>query len=263
LSLNKAVDKLRGPVNSKVRLTVVRAKTSQPIEVTLVREVIRVKSTRFHAEGDDVGYIRLSQFNEQSFDGTKEAIRSLETQLGTDKIKGYVLDLRKNQGGLLDQAIAVSDIFLDRGAVVTTRGRTPDDTQKFNARPGDSTNGKPVIVLIDGGTAAAAEIVAAALQDNRRATVLGTRSYGNGTLQTIVPLGAGEGALRLTTARFFRPSGKPIDGQGITPDIQVEQTVASSQSERQLETKDDKQLLRAIALLRGVQKNPFFPPSAR
>ena len=197
----------------------------KPIEVTIVREVIHVKSVRSHSEGDDVGYIRITQFNEQTTDGLKKAIGDLTTQLGADKIKGYVIDLRNNPGGLLDQAISVSDAFLDKGEIVSTRGRNAEETQRFNARPGDLTNGKPVIVLINGGSASASEIVAGALQDHKRATLVGTRSFGKGSVQTIIPLGAGNGALRLTTARYFTPSGRSIQAKGITPDIVVLQDV--------------------------------------
>ncbi len=155
----------------------------------------------------------------------KQAINDLNSQLGADKIKGYVVDLRNNPGGLLDQAISVSDTFLDKGEIVSTRGRNPEETQRFNARPGDMTKGKPLIVLINGGSASASEIVAGALQDHKRATLIGTRSFGKGSVQTIIPLGAGNGALRLTTARYFTPSGRSIQAKGITPDIEVLQDV--------------------------------------
>ena len=180
---------------------------------------------RSHAEGDDVGYIRITQFNEQTTEGLKKAISDLTSQIGSDKIKGYVVDLRNNPGGLLDQAISVSDAFLEKGEIVSTRGRNAEETQRFNARAGDLTKGKPVIVLINGGSASASEIVAGALQDHKRATLVGTRSFGKGSVQTIIPLGAGNGALRLTTARYFTPSGRSIQAKGITPDIEVLQDV--------------------------------------
>ena len=186
-----------------------------------MRDVIRVKSVRAHTEGDDVGYIRITLFNEQTIEGLKKAIRDLTSQLGADKIKGFVVDLRNNPGGLLDQAILVSNAFLDKGEIVSTRGRNAEETQRFNARPGDQTKGKPVIVLINGGSASASEIVAGALQDHKRATLVGTRSFGKGSVQTIIPLGAGNGALRLTTARYFTPSGRSIQAKGITPDIEI------------------------------------------
>ena len=163
LTLDQAVDKMRGPVNTKIKLTIMRKGADKPIDVTIVRDIIRVKSVRSHPEGDDVGYIRITQFNEQTTDGLKQAINDLNSQLGADKIKGYIVDLRNNPGGLLDQAISVSDTFLEKGEIVSTRGRNPEETQRFNARHGDMTKGKPLIVLINGGSASASEIVAGAL----------------------------------------------------------------------------------------------------
>src|SRR6201984_414330 len=221
LTLNQAVEKMRGPVDTKIKLTIMRKGQDKPIEVTIVRDVIRVKSVRSHSEGDDIGYIRITQFSEQTTDGLKKAISDLTSQLGADTIKGFVIDLRNNPGGLLDQAISVSDAFLDKGEIVSTRGRNAEETQRFNARPGDLTKGKPIIVLINGGSASASEIVAGALQDQKRATLVGTRSFGKGSVQTIMPLGGGNGALRLTTARYFTPSGRSIQAKGIEPDIKV------------------------------------------
>jgi len=198
LTIDQAVEKMRGPVNTRIKLTIVRKGEDKPIEVSIVRDLIRVKSVRSHSEGDDVGYIRITQFNEQTADRLKREIRDLTTQLGAAKIKGFVLDLRNNPGGLLDQAISVADAFLDEGEIVSTRGRNVHETQRFRARRGDLTKGKPIIVLINGGSASAAEIVAGALQDHKRATQIGTRSFGKGSVQTIIPLGAGNGALRLT-----------------------------------------------------------------
>ena len=181
-------------------------------------------------EGDDVGYVRITQFNEQVADELKKAIRRPRRTKTRDKIKGYILDLRNNPGGLLDQAVAVSDAFLNRGEIVSTRGRNPDDAQRFDAsRPGDMIKGKPLIVLINGGSASASEIVAGALQDHKRATILGTRSFGKGSVQTIIPLGGGNGALRLTTARYYTPSGRSIQAKGVTPDIEVLQDVPADQ----------------------------------
>ena len=226
MTLNQAVDKMRGPVNTKIRLTIVRKGVDKPLELTIMRDIIRVKSVRSHSEGEDVGYIRITQFNEQTTDGLKQSITDLKNQLGAEKIKGYILDLRNNPGGLLDQAISVSNAFLDKGEIVSTRGRNADETQRFNARPGgDLTGGKPLIVLINGGSASASEIVAGALQDHKRATLVGTRSFGKGSVQTIIPLGAGNGALRLTTARYYTPSGRSIQAKGIVPDIEVLQDV--------------------------------------
>src|ERR1700734_3545901 len=225
LTLNQAVEKMRGPVNTKIKLTIMRKGQDKPVDVTIMRDVIRVKSVRSHNEGDDVGYIRITQFNEQTTEGLKKAISDLTSQLGSDKIKGFVVDLRNNPGGLLDQAISVSDAFLDKGEIVSTRGRNAEETQRFNARAGDLTKGKPVIILINGGSGSASEIVAGALQDHKRATLVGTRSFGKGSVQTIIPMGADKGALRLTTARYFTPSGRSIQAKGIEPDIKVLQEV--------------------------------------
>jgi carboxyl-terminal processing protease len=290
LTLNQAVDKMRGPVNTKIKLTIMRKGSDKPIEVSIMRDVIRVKSVRSHAEGDDVGYIRITQFNEQTTDGLKQAINDLNSQLGADKIKGYVIDLRNNPGGLLDQAISVSDTFLDKGEIVSTRGRNAEETQRFNARPGDMTKSKPLIVLINGGSASASEIVAGALQDHKRATLVGTRSFGKGSVQTIIPLGAGNGALRLTTARYFTPSGRSIQAKGIVPDIEVLQDVpddlknrtdtkgeaslrghlkaegteeSGSQSYVPPDEKDDAALKSALDLLRGTTTNAAFPPNPK
>jgi carboxyl-terminal processing protease len=206
LTLNQAVEKMRGPVNTKIKLTIMRKGQDKPVEVSITRDVIRVRSVRSQAEGDDIGYIRLTQFNEQTTEGLKKAIADIGAKVSDDKLKGYVLDLRNNPGGLLDQAISVSDAFLQKGEIVSTRGRNAEETQRFNARAGDLTKHKPLIVLINGGSASASEIVAGALQDHKRATVIGTRSFGKGSVQTIIPLGSGNGALRLTTARYFTPS---------------------------------------------------------
>src|SRR5262252_1109605 len=205
LSLNQAVEKMRGPENSKIKLKIMRKGQDKPLEVTITRARIQVRSVRSRLEGDDVGFIRVTQFSEQTTGDLKKAISDLGTQAG-DKLKAFVIDLRNNPGGLLDQAISVSDTFLEKGEIVSTRGRNAEETQRFNARAGDLTRGKPLIVLINGGSASASEIVAGALQDHRRATVIGTRSFGKGSVQTIIPLGSGNGALRLTTARYFTPS---------------------------------------------------------
>jgi carboxyl-terminal processing protease len=291
LTLNQAVEKMRGPVNTKIKLRIMRKGGDKPVEVTIVRDVIRVRSVRSHSEGEDIGYIRVTQFNEQTTDGLKKAISDLTSQLGADKVKGFVVDLRNNPGGLLDQAISVSDAFLEKGEIVSTRGRNSEETQRFNARPGDLTKGKPVILLINGGSASASEIVAGALQDHKRATLIGTRSFGKGSVQTIIPLGAGNGALRLTTARYFTPSGKSIQAKGITPDIEVLQDIPDELKARTTDTKgesslrghlkaegdeqtgsqsyvppdpkDDKALKMSLDLIRGVTTNSAFPPSAK
>jgi carboxyl-terminal processing protease len=289
LTLNQAVDKMRGPANTKIKLRIMRKGQDKPVEMTLTRDIIHVLSVRSHAEGDDVGYIRITQFTEQTGEGLKKAIADLTAQHG-DTLKGYIVDLRNNPGGLLDQAIAVSDAFLEKGEIVSTRGRSPDDIQRFNAKPGDLTKGKPVIVLINGGSASASEIVAGAMQDHKRATILGTRSFGKGTVQTIIPLGQGSGALRLTTARYFTPSGHSIQAKGIVPDIEVLQDVpdnlkvpADTKGEASLrghlkaegdegtgsqayvppDAKDDKALHAAIDLIRGEQKNAAYPPDPK
>ena len=246
LTLNQAVDKMRGPVNSTVKLTVQRKERKEPLEVSLTRETIRIRPVRARAEGDDLGVLRITQFNEQTYEGLKSAIDKLSNEIGQDKLKGYVIDLRNNPGGLLDQAILVSDAFLDRGEIVSTRGRNAEETQRFNAKPGDLTKGKPLVVLINGGSASASEIVAGALQDHKRATLLGTRSFGKGSVQTIIPLG-GNGAVRLTTARYYTPAGRSIQAKGIDPDQEVLQEVPD-----ELKGKDE---TKGEAGLRGHLKN--------
>ena len=221
MALNDAIDKMRGPVGTKVTLTLLRTGEKKPFDVALMRAVIHVDSVKWHREGD-IGYIRLSAFNESTSSGLEKAVRDLKRQIGPG-IKGYVLDLRNNPGGLLEQAVQVSDDFLSKGEIVSTRGRHPEDTERYDARPGDITDGKPVMVLINEGTASASEIVAGALQDHQRAKALGLTSFGKGSVQTIIPLGEGGGALRLTTARYYTPSGRSIQAEGIVPDIAVAQ----------------------------------------
>jgi carboxyl-terminal processing protease len=289
LTLNQAVEKMRGPVNTKIRLKIMRKGGDKPTEVTIVRDIIRVRSVRSRVEGDEIAYIRVTQFNEQTTDGLKRALNDIQAQVG-DKLKGFVVDLRNNPGGLLDQAISVSDAFLEKGEIVSTRGRNAEETQRFNARAGDLSKGKPIIVLINGGSASASEIVAGALQDHKRATVIGTRSFGKGSVQTIIPLGSGSGALRLTTARYYTPSGRSIQAKGISPDIEVLQDVpddikartdtkgeaslrghlkadgdeqTGSQSYIPPDPKDDKALKMAVDLLRGATTNAAFPPDAK
>jgi len=285
LTLNQAVDKMRGPVNTKIRLKIVRKGVDKPIEVTLTRDNIRVRAVRAKVEGGDIAYIRVTSFNEQTTEGLKKEMANLQQQIGgQDKVKGYIVDLRNNPGGLLEEAVSVSDTFLDRGEIVSTRGRNPEETQRRVAKQGDLAKGKPVVVLINGGSASASEIVAGALQDQKRATLIGTRSFGKGSVQTIIPLGSGNGALRLTTARYFTPSGKSIQAKGITPDIEVMQDVpdelksktdtkgeaslrghlkaegggqeeTGSQSYVPPDEKDDKALHVAIDLLHGIKEN--------
>ncbi len=245
LTLNQAVDKMRGPVNTPVRLKLQRPGQKDPITVTLTRDIIRIRPVRSRVEGD-VGYLRVTQFNEQTFEGLRNAIEKLTTDIGGDKLKGFVLDLRNNPGGLLDQAILVSDAFLDRGEIVSTRGRNSDENQRFNAKGGDLTKGKPIVVLINGGSASASEIVAGALQDHKRAILMGTRSFGKGSVQTVIPLG-GNGAVRLTTARYYTPSGRSIQAKGIDPDQEVLQDIPD-----ELKGKDE---TKGEAGLRGHLKN--------
>src|SRR5215468_4112260 len=224
LTLDQAVDKMRGPVNTSIKLRIVRNGSDKPIEVSITRDIIRVRSVRASLQGEDVAYIRITQFNEQTTDNVRRAVSELTAQAG-DKLKGFIIDLRNNPGGLLDEAITVSESFLDRGEIVSTRGRNADATQRFYARSSDMTRAKPMIVLINGGSASASEIVAGAWQDHKRATIIGTRSFGKGSVQTIIPLGSGNGALRLTTARYFTPSGRSIQAKGIAPDVEVLQDV--------------------------------------
>ena len=290
LTLAEAVEKMRGPVNTDIVITVRREGVEDPIDITITRDIVRIQSVKWETMGDDVGYVRISQFNERTFDGLRRGLSELTTQIGADKVKGFVLDLRNNPGGLLDQAIAVSDAFLDRGEIVSTRGREESETQRYDSRAGDLTNGKPLIVLINGGSASASEIVAGALQDHRRATIVGTASFGKGSVQTIIPLGA-NGAIRLTTARYYTPSGRSIQARGIDPDLEVMQPLpdelkgkVEARGEASLrghlvaedggegersgsfayvprERDDDQQLGYALKLLRGIEVNQAFPPN--
>lgn len=220
LSLNEAVDKMRGPAGSEIKVTVRRGEAGEPIEMAITRAVIKVQSVRFRTEGD-IGYVRITSFNEQTQAGLEKAITTIQQEKGA-ALKGFVLDLRNNPGGLLDQAVSVSDTFLEKGEIVSTRGRKSEEGTRFNAKPGDMAKGMPVVVLINGGSASASEIVAGALQDHKRAIIMGTQSFGKGSVQTIIPL-PGHGAMRLTTARYYTPSGRSIQQLGITPDIEVHQ----------------------------------------
>jgi carboxyl-terminal processing protease len=220
MSLNDAVEHMRGPVNSKIKLTI-RRQGRDPFDVTVARAIIKIQSVKSHLEGNDIGYIRITSFNEQADSGVRAAMKALKQQSG-NHLQGIVLDLRNNPGGLLDQAIAVSNDFLDKGEIVSTRGRHAEDAARYNAKAGgDLTGGLPMVVLINGGSASASEIVAGALQDQHRAVLLGTRSFGKGSVQTIIQL-PGHGAMRLTTARYYTPSGRSIQAKGIEPDIVVE-----------------------------------------
>ena len=292
LTLEQAVDKMRGPVNSSIKLKIDRKGMEAPVEVTIVREIISIRNVRARIEGEDIGYVRITSFQgERTLEQLRAGIADITKQIPADKLKGYVVDLRNNGGGLLDQAIAVTDSFLDRGEIVSTRGRNADDTQRHNARPGDLTNGKPLIVLVNGGSASASEIVAGALQDHKRATLLGSRSFGKGSVQTVIPISQ-FGALKLTTARYYTPAGRSIQAKGIAPDVELIQDLpddlkgkVETRGESSLrghlkagdkeeekggspayvppDSKDDKQLHLALDLLRGVQKHSSFPPNPK
>jgi carboxyl-terminal processing protease len=290
LTLEQAVNKMKGPINTKTKLTIIRKGKDAPVDVSIVREIIRVRPVSYHVDGGNIGYIRVSSFNEQTTDELKSAISDISKQVPSESLAGYVVDLRNNPGGLLDQAVSVSSAFMARGEIVSTRGRTPEETQRFTAHGGDLLKGKPLVVLINGGSASASEIVAGALHDHKRATLIGTRSFGKGSVQTIIPLGAGNGALALTTARYFTPSGRSIQAKGVAPDIEVLQDVpdefktrsetkgeasmrghlsaegaeqTGSQSYVPPAEKDDKALGAAYNLLRGVTVNAGVPSSPK
>lgn len=252
LTLEQAVEKMRGPVNTPILLTVVRKGVDEPFDVKVVRDIIRINAVKARNEGEDIPYIKVTTFNEQTHTNLVKAIEKAKKDLGSKNIKGYIIDLRNNPGGLLDQAIAVSDDFLERGAVVLTKGRNNEETQRAQAHPGDITDGKKIVVLINGGSASASEIVAGALQDHKRATVVGTRSFGKGSVQTIIPLGA-NGAIRLTTARYYTPSNRSIQAKGIDPDIVVEQELPDELKQKMSSAAAKS---RGEASLRGHLKNP-------
>ena len=220
LTLSEAVEKMRGKVGSDLKLTV-RRENLDPFNVTVTRDIIKIRSVRSRMEGGDIAYVRITSFSEQTTSGVEQSIKSLRKK-AKGKLAGVVIDLRNNPGGLLDQSVKVSDAFLDQGEIVSTRSRRPDESRRFNAKAGDITDGLPIVVMVNGGSASASEIVAGALQDHRRAIVLGTRTFGKGSVQTIIPL-SGNGAIRLTTARYYTPSGRSIQAKGIEPDILVEQ----------------------------------------
>ena len=244
LSLSEAVEKMRGKVGTNIKLTVRRENVSEPLTFNIKRDVIKIQAVRSRLEADNVGYIRITTFNQNTSDAVQSAVEKIKKEKG-DKLIGYVIDLRNNPGGLLDQAIAVSDQFLDKGEIVSTRGRDPQDIKRDNATKGDITDGLPLVVIINGGSASAAEIVAGALQDQRRAILIGTKSFGKGSVQTVVPL-PGNGAMRLTTARYFTPSGRSIQATGIEPDITVEMA--------KLETFEEERF--GEADLKGALANP-------
>lgn len=235
LTLSEAVDKMRGKVGTDIDIVIRREGTAEPIEITITRDVIKIRAVRHRVEGN-AGYIRVTTFNRNTADGVKDAVEEIRKELG-DKLTGFVLDLRNNPGGLLNQAIEVADAFLDRGEIVSTRGRYEDDTERDNATSGDIAEGLPIVVLINGGSASASEIVAGALQDHKRAILLGTQSFGKGSVQTVMPL-PDNAAMRLTTARYYTPSGRSIQAKGIEPDITVEPAKIEEYAVRRLRESD-------------------------
>ena len=275
LSLSQAVEKMRGPVNSKINLTISRPEEKKSFDVEIIRKVIKIASVKGRIEGKTI-YIRISSFSEQTFSGLKKEVKKLNAELNKES-NGVILDLRGNPGGLLSQAIKVSDAFLDKGEIVSTRGRKKNDSQRYNARKGDIITGLPMIVLINSGSASASEIVAGALQDHGRAVIMGTKSFGKGSVQTIMPI-SGFGALRLTTSLYYTPSGISIQAKGITPDITVEQVRLNTEdsskfrseanlrnhieadkkgdkqkSQNNLDIIKDYQLSRALDMLKGIK----------
>ncbi len=241
LTLSEAVEKMRGPVGTDINITILRETEPEPLKVTITRDLIKIQSVRFHEE-DDIGYVRITSFSEQTYKGLEDAVVDLKKKI--PDMQGLVLDLRNNPGGLLDQAIAVADGFLDHGEVVSTRERDPNNTRRYSAKPGELVPGLPIVVLINNGSASASEIVAGALQDHKRAVVMGTKSFGKGSVQTVIPL-KDHGAMRLTTSRYYTPSGRSIQAKGIEPNIIVEQAKISP-----VEAADRKE-----ADLRGSLKN--------
>lgn len=254
LGLDEAVDLMRGPVGSEITVTLVREGETEPFDVTLTRDTIKLTAVTGRLQGTTV-VLRISTFNDQTFPNLKEQLDAkVEEAGGIDKVSGFVIDLRNNPGGLLTQAISVSDAFLDKGEIVSTRGRNPQDSERFNATPGDLAEGKPIVVLINGGSASASEIVTGALQDHRRAIVVGEKSFGKGSVQTVMPI-KGEGAMRLTTARYYTPSGRSIQSLGIAPNIVVAQPKPAPQTEDEDEATSAMNRSRSEADLRGVLSN--------
>ncbi|MCX8134740.1 MAG: S41 family peptidase [Roseococcus sp.] len=261
LTLQEAVDQMRGERGTQIRLTIRREGEPRPIELTITRDVIRPQVVRFRLEGNDVGYIRITSFNEQTEVNLRRAVTTLRNQAGGN-LRALVLDLRNNPGGLLDQAVQVADDLLDQGEIVSTRARRSEDAQRWNARAGDITQGLPIVVLINGGSASASEIVAGALQDHRRAVVIGTRSFGKGSVQTVMPLGGNNGAIRLTTARYYTPSGRSIQSTGIEPDIEVRATRQDSQQASATPGREREQdLRRSLRAEGGTPPAPSVQPA--
>ena len=252
LNLDEAVDMMRGVVGSEIIITVVREETPEPFDVSIIRDIIKLTAVRTRTEGESV-VLRITTFNDQTYPNLRDGLaKQIEEAGGIDSVNGVIVDLRNNPGGLLSQAIRVSDAFLEKGEIVSTRGRLPEDGDRFNAQPGDLAEGKPIVVLINGGSASASEIVAGALQDHRRAIVIGTKSFGKGSVQTVMPL-RGDGAMRLTTARYYTPSGRSIQALGVSPDIIVEQPRRAPESED--EEEETQRGGRSEADLRGSLNN--------
>ena len=264
LTLDDAVDKMRGPVGSEIIITVVREGVAEPFDVSIIRDTIKMVAVRPRLVGNTV-VLRISTFNDQTYPGVEEGIKKMvEEAGGMDNVNGFVIDLRNNPGGLLNQAIMVSDAFLEKGEITSTRGRDPEQGERFNAEPGDLAQGKPIVVLINGGSASASEIVSGALQDHRRAIVVGTKSFGKGSVQTLIPL-KGDGAMRLTTARYYTPSGRSIQALGVMPDIVVNQPTVEPLTKEEEEAKaaEEARNDRSEADLRGAISNDSMSEDER
>lgn len=288
MSVNHAVARMRGPVDSKIRVTIARKRAADEMEFVVTRDLIRVQTVFGQAIDNEVGYLRITKFNDLTTDGLRKALQDLTVGIATQRLKGYILDLRNNPGGVFEQAISVANAFLKSGEIITVRGRNPDEDKTFVAERGEEglAKRKPLIVLINGGSASAAEIVAGALQDNKRATVLGSLSFGKGSVQSTFPVGTDSGALRLTTAFYYTPDGRSIQAKGIAPDIEITQEPRRVQSPRAEITseatlrnhfkadsveqngsesyvppdaKNDRALKFAVDLLRGTRTHPAFP----
>jgi len=265
LSLRDAVDRMRGPVGSDIVITVIRKNVTEPFDVTLKRAVIQINKVSSRIEGKDIGYVRLPSFHERTASGLEEAVKKVKAEIGSSKLKGYIIDLRNNPGGLLEQAIKVSDAFLDEGAIVITRGRNLEETQRASARRGDITDGKKIVVLINGGSASASEIVAGALLDHKRATLVGSRTFGKGSVQTIIPLGS-NGAIRLTTALYYTPSITSIQAKGIVPNVVVKQELPEEFKGKPVKTKGEASLRGHISVNKKNEEEhgslSYVPPEA-
>ena len=277
LNYYQVAAKLHGQVGDKIRLTVMRPGRGRPLDLTIVRDRIEARAVRSRAEGGDVGYLRVAQFDAPTVDQLRQAIKDITATIAADKLKGYVLDLRNSAGGTLEQAVAVADAFLEDGEIVSVKSRKAEDTQRFRAKAGDIAGGKPLVVLLNAGSAASAEIVAGALQDHHRATVVGTRSFGDGAVATLIPLGADNGVIHLTTGHYVTPSGRVIESKGIAPDVEVAQDLpddlkptskpsgdqAALQSYVPPDPQADKALNRAFELLRKTAQNIPSTPVRR